>query len=103
MQAHQLELRNRIRAQMKLYNNSNSDEPRLTTSRLASIVGISKTYMDKISYGTRSCSQEIQFALAQALNCKVDDIFFVVKKYKLYDGKDESLVGGTRGAEHAQG
>lgn len=85
MQAQQLELRNRIKEQMKIYSNHHKEEPRLTISRLAGIVGISQAYMEKIVYGTRSCSQEVQFALSHALECTVDDIFFTIPKYETYE------------------
>ena len=84
MRASQVELGNRIREQMDRVNASNGVSDKVTVATLATKVGVSEVYIRKIIDGTRSCSQEVQFAIAFALGCRVDEIFFIVKKPKTY-------------------
>lgn len=88
MRASQVELKNRIREQMDRECSSNGVSEKMTVAKLATKVGVSEVYIRKIIDGTRSCSQEVQFAIALALGCKVEEIFFIVKKSKTYQNAE---------------
>lgn len=82
LQACQIILSNRIRERMKEIDTSCCLLDKMTVASLATKVAVSEVYIRKIMNDTRSCSQEVQFAIANALLCTVDEVFFI-KKLKL--------------------